>query len=407
MAVWWKTWPLLLLVGACGGSSGAPRNLDSIKSTESPPKRSEVRPAAHGPTNKILLFGGNDGVVVNQIPRARYREDTWIFEPGQGWREVATDTHPSSRARYAMAVDEEGERALLFGGRWRADGEQGDYTLYNDLWQFDFTNDEWSLLWDGRGSGPSPRYYGQGAYDQESNRFYVWGGNTNTDPLAFNITGQLWAWDGQTWERIQTSGQAPSTRSFLGSLHDTVRNNLVIFGGQQGDFYNFAYNDTYSLDLDTGAWTRLHAGRRNSPTTRMHAQLAYDSPNDRYLLFGGHTDFGDQNDLWSMEPEQTTWSEIYFADVLVGGLGCLGNPSEVPQSFVDQDLSAPERRHNAMSAMMHGTLWVFGGIHAECSDHLDDTWRFDFETNQWIELIEATTGESCARRDDDCECLCL
>jgi len=396
-----------LLLCACSLGDGVPRDLDELDSEQTPTKRSEVKPAAHGPTNKILAFGGNDGVVVNQIPRAKYRSDTWLFEPGTGWREVETATHPSARARYAIATDEEGGRALLFGGRWREPGETGDYTLYNDLWQFDFETEEWTQLWDGVGQGPSPRYYGQGAYDAKTGLFYVWGGNTNSDPLIFNITGQLWAWDGKTWERIPTSGDKPSTRSFLGSLHDTLRNDLVIFGGQEGNFVSLAYNDTYRLDLDTGAWERLHAGRRNAPSTRMHAQLSYDVTNDRYVLFGGHTDIGDHNDLWAMDPETHDWSEVYMADVLFGGLGCLDNPSEVPQSFVEQDLSAPERRHNALSVIMHDSLWVFGGIHAECSDHLDDTWRYDLVTNQWVELIEATSGESCLRRADDCECLCI
>jgi hypothetical protein len=28
------------------------------------------------------------------------------------------------------------------------------------------------------------------------------------------------------------------------------------------------------------------------------------------------------------------------------------------------------------------------------------------DTLQWTELIEATTGEACARRGDACDCLC-
>ncbi len=399
--VWMAT---SLLLGACGTP-----DLDALESEATPSKRSEIRPATYEDGNAILIFGGNDGLVVNQIPRARYLDDTWLFEPGVGWTEIDSEQHPSARARYAMAIDEDGGRALLFGGRWRRDGEQGDYTLYNDLWQFDFDSREWTLLNDGRG-GPSPRYYSQGAYDQDSGLFYVWGGNTNSDPLIFNITQQLWAWDGETWDRIETSGDRPSRRSFLGSLHDTLRNRLVIFGGQQGDFVSFAFNDTYALDLNTGVWTELDPGTSFSPTTRMHAQMSYDAQRDRYLLFGGHTDFGDQNDLWSMDPEVGTWGEVYFADVLNNEtvrFGCLGNDSEVPAEYVTQDLSAPERRHNAMTTIMHDSLWVFGGIHAECSDHLDDTWRYDLATDTWVELIEATAGESCLRRQDDCQCLCI
>jgi len=87
-------------------------------------------------------------------------------------------------------------------------------------------------------------------------------------------------------------------------------------------------------------------------------------------------------------------------------LGCAGNPSDVPENYVDQDLSAPERRHRGMFTLMHDSLWVFGGMHAECSDHLDDTWRYPLSGGDWTELIESRSGESCLRRDDDCECLC-
>ena len=58
-----------------------------------------------------------------------------------------------------------------------------------------------------------------------------------------------------------------------------------------------------------------------------------------------------------------------------------------------------------MFTLMH-SIWIFGGMHAECSAHLDDTWRYPLGGGDWTELIEARSGESCLRRDDDCECLC-
>ena len=51
--------------------------------------------------------------------------------------------------------------------------------------------------------------------------------------------------------------------------------------------------------------------------------------------------------------------------------------------------------------------WVFGGMHAECSNQLDDTWRYSIEEGLWSELIASRTWESCLRRNEDCECLCL
>ncbi len=409
---------LAILSGCEGGAEdpgGTPierEELDQITTNVRPSKRSEVRAAVSRSTGSIMIFGGNDGPVVNQFPSPQYLNDTWVFQPGTGWTEATGETRPRKRSRYAVAVDERRNRALLFGGRFRQEGASGDYRLFNDLWEFDFLTRTWRELDGGSGRGkPSPRYYGQGAYDASTDTFYVWGGNVNTSALVFEITEELWAWtDEGGWALLETSGRAPSQRSFLDSAHDTARNELVVFGGQRGDLSSQAYNDTYSLSLETFRWERLHNGRRGqAPSTRMHAPLLYDPTGDRYILFGGHTDVGDQNDLWSFDPEERVWSELRFADELHPevGFGCLGNATEVPADYVSMDLSAPERRHNGMVGLLWDSIWVFGGWHAECSDHLDDTWRFDLRTEEWVELWEAQTGESCLRANQDCECLCL
>jgi hypothetical protein len=409
---------MLLILAGCTGTgtdtadddgTGPPDDLDLITSEDRPDKRSEILAAAHEPTNTLLVFGGNSGVIVDQIPIADFRKDTWIFEPGFGWSQV-TGTSPSKRGRYALSVDEAGNRALLFGGRFREADEGGNYTLFNDLWEFDFLARTWTLLDDGTSNDdPEPRYYANSAWDADAGLLYAWGGNVNTDPLLFEVTDDLFVWDGDRWDLLETSGDAPSSRSFLGSLHDTKRHKLVVFGGQRGDLISQAYNDTYALDLDTLKWAQLHDGVDTPvPSTRMHGHFAYDAPRDRYLLFGGHTDLGDMNDLWAMDPESHVWSRVYIADTFNDvAIGCLGNSREVPDDYVDMDLTAPERRHRGMYALMYDSAWIFGGIHAECSDHLDDTWRFDLVGESWHELIEARSGESCARRQDDCECLCL
>lgn len=383
---------------------------DLITTSVWPSKRSEILAGAHEATNSILIFGGNDGPIVNQIPSARFRNDTWVFEPGVGWAEVQSADAPRKRGRYALSVDDEGNRALLFGGRFRPEDElSGDYTLFNDLWEFDYLSRTWTQVHDGSGTAPPPRYYPASAYDPSTGLFYIWGGSTNTSALVIETADDLWAWDGTSWTEIETSGNPPSPRTFFGSTHDAGRNRIVLFGGQIGDFQSYAYNDTYALDLETHAWERLHNGDRGpAPSTRMHAMMGYDPTRDRVLLWGGHTDIGDLNDLWVMDPETGDWSEERIADELTdAGLGCLGNPSEVPSDFVIQDTTAPERRHRGMFAVMHDNVWIYGGIHSECSDQLDDTWRYDLGGTDWHQLIEATSGESCERRNDDCDCLCI
>ncbi len=384
-------------------------NLDDFELTDRPTKRSEVLAVTEEESGRIMIFAGNEGPIVNQIPRASYLEDTWIFEPGVGWSEIITDEHPSSRGRYAASLDAGGQRALVFGGRWRETGQSGDYQLFNDLWAFDFVSQTWSLLDDGNGTAPAGRYYPASAWDEESKTFYIFGGATNSNPMSINPSREVWSWtDDDGWTELGTSGEPPSRRMFFGNSHDTKRNRLLVMAGQIGDFASLAYNDFFALDLDTLEWTELHDGSGTAPSTRMHPMLNYDPIRDRYLAFGGHTDLGDANDMWSFDPNSGNWELLYEGDVFDNtSLGCLNNSTQVPADYVTQDLSAPERRHRGMHAVLHDNIWIFGGMHSECSDHLDDTWRYSMEDNTWHEVIEARTGESCLRRDEDCSCLCL
>jgi N-acetylneuraminic acid mutarotase len=403
-----RAWLWLGLVG-CGDGIKAPKDLDAISTSSVPSKRSEILAVGDESLNSVLIFGGQDGPIVNQLPSAAFRDDTWIFEPGTGWTEVTADAHPSARGRYAAELDPVNHRVLLFGGRFREANTSGNYEVYNDLWSFDLATRTWSLADDGTAeSAPAGRYYPSSAYDADTGRFYIWGGALNRSSTNINPGDDFWVWDGAAWTELETSGDAPSTRTFLGDTYDPVRKRIVIFGGQRGDFSSLAFQDTYALDVTTGAWTQLHDGSGTAPSTRMHAHLEYDPATDTYLLFGGHTDVGDMNDLWSFDPDTNAWTMVYEADRFTdNGLGCAGNSSEVPADYVEMDLSAPERRHRGMYVRMWNNLWVFGGIHAECSDYLDDTWRYDLAENAWHEVIGANSGEACARSGDDCECLCF
>jgi len=404
------------LISGCGGeghdpdvgATGVTANLSTISRTETPSKRSEILSGVHEPTNSILIFGGNDGPIIDQFPNPHFRNDTWVFEPGVGWAEVPGDG-PRRRGRYSLSVDETGNRALLYGGRFRQQDVGGDYTLYGDLWSFDFLSREWTQL-DNGNNGPPARYYPGSAWVPGEQALYIWGGLTNTNPLQFRVDTALWKWTADDgWSELETTGTPPSPRGFFGATHDTARNELVIFGGQEGNLISQAYHDMFALNLDSREWRELHDGNSNPvPSTRMHSHITYDEANDQYILFGGHTDEGDLNDLWTMDPEVQSWKRYYIADKITGErFGCLEIDSEVPADYVDMDLSAPERRHRGGYALMYDNLWLFGGIHAECSEHLDDTWRFEMATETWHELIEATSGESCARRGDDCACLCI
>lgn len=367
-----------------------------------PTKRSDVQGAWDPATSSFVIFGGDDGPIVNQRPMAAFRDDTWLFVAGEGWVEIE-GAGPSPRARYATAYGD--GQLFLFGGRYRDTGAMGDYTLYADLWAFDFETREWSQLDDG--TGPAARYFATAAYDEGSGTLYVAGGGTNANALRPEAPQDLWAWDGATWREIPTSGAAPSSRLFEAWAHDTSRGQLVAFGGQVGDFFSPAFDELFALDLETGAWTQLDAGGAGGPSGRFNAMMAYDPEGDRYLMFGGHADPGVTNDLWAFDPNGGGWSVLSAGDAFTGEpLGCLGNSAEIPQNYVTQDLEAPERRQGGFFDLHDGQIWLFAG-ESDCSDHLDDIWTYDLATDTWREVLEARSGETCDRRGDDCMCLCL
>jgi len=379
-----------------------------MMSTERPSKRSDIDGVIDHMTGMMVIFGGDDGPIVDQRPRAEFRGDTWVYEPGFGWSEVTSDPQPSARARYAVAYDRNARRMLMFGGRFRTAGTTGDYTLFNELWAFDFASQSWTMLWDGSGAGPAARYWPALAYDDSTDTLFLAGGGLNANALASNPAGDLWSWDGSAWTEIPTSGAAPSTRLFEGWAHDPVRNLLISFAGQVGDFFTPSFDDLHALDLSTGVWTQLDAGG-SGPIGRFNSMLEYDAANDRYLMFGGHADPGVTNDLWAWDAASGGWTELSGGDRFTGApLGCAGvmNMREIPSDYVTVDETTPERRQGGVFRIYEGTVQMFGG-ESDCSDHLDDTWTWDLAAGGWTEIIEARSGEACDRRGDDCMCLCL
>lgn len=402
----------LLSTAACGGGSsdvvdGAPGSADSsVPDDVRPGKRSDVTGVANPATGTIALFGGDNGPIVNQTPSPAYVDDTWVFSPTTGWSEISA-SGPSARGRHAVAFDPNGGRMLVFGGRFRAAGTTGNYTLYNDLWAFEFASGTWAMLHDGSGTAPSRRYFAAAAYDADSSTFYLYGGGTNAAPLSISVATDVWAFDGANWSQVTVTGTAPSSRLFVSYAHDTSRDRLIAFGGQIGDFQTPAMNDLYALDLGTGVWSQLHDGSGTAPRGRFSGMMTYDASGDRYLLMGGHADPGVTNDVWAFDPDGGGWSQLSTGDTFTGAaLGCLNNPREIPEGYVVEDLTSPERRAGGVFAILGGSLYVFGG-ESDCSDHLDDVWSLNLTDATWSELIGARSGESCARRNDDCTCLCL
>jgi hypothetical protein len=194
-------------------------------------------------------------------PSATLFADTWTFD-GTTWSEVKTAGAPPARASATMAFDEKRKVTVLFGGV-SASG------LYDDTWTFD------GRAWTEQHPAhhPGMRQNASMGYDPKSERVILFGGGVSEGPGR----GETWAWDGQDWAQLETSGL--QQRSGAALVYDVGRGALVLVGGYLDLIY---YRDEWEWD-----GSRWRALRGSHPPPVAFAAAAYDPSRAQIVLFGG------------------------------------------------------------------------------------------------------------------------
>lgn len=129
-------------------------------------------------------------------------------------------------------------------------------------------------------SRPGVRNAHAAAYDVRTHSLIVFGGAT-----ASEVRADLWRWHAGSWHSSAANGPGP--RTFPAMAYDSVRGEVVLFGGSPVLFGDGG--TTPGLLADT--WIlRGHRWRRVSasgPGPRAEAGVAYDPRRGRTVLFGG------------------------------------------------------------------------------------------------------------------------
>lgn len=258
---------------------------------------------------RTILFGGDslDGTVFG---------DTWAWD-GDNWTQVA-DIGPDPRATHALAYDSIRNRTVLFGGSVNGVSVQ-------DTWEW--ADDAWTQVQD---TGPSERSDHAMVFDSVRGRVLLFGGG----PAGGTALNDTWEWDGADWVQVQDTG--PSARRGHAMAFDTPRARTVLFGGLD-EASSAALADTWEYDGSADSWTQvadigpdacyraalvfkkgrcglfggasattggspppvlfgltwewdgaLWTARQDiGPGPRVGHAVAYDTPRDRVVLFGG------------------------------------------------------------------------------------------------------------------------
>lgn len=349
----------------------------------------------------VYMFFGDDNFAINCNPAGpSFVDEIWAFDTSTRlWTPIQGQgmALPLARSRSLAAWDATNNRAVVFGGRWRA-GTSGPYTYLDDLWAFDPATDIWTELSAlSSPQGPSGRMNFSMKADPARSRILIHGGGT-TDFISFFPNNETWAFDltNNTWSQIGTTGAPPPERLFHSAAIDESRGRLYVFGGAGADAListNF-YRDLWMLDFASDLWTEIPTNAMTFPPGLIKAELAYDAVRDRLLLMGGHddTNLGITNRLYSFDLVTQTWNTEIVGDVY-------NQPPngfcDFPAEFTIYDSCSPERRESHLFLIEGDNAWMFGG-RTDCG-LANDTWRLDLTNDSWRRINDSQSGMTCYR----------
>lgn len=280
----------------------------------------------------IVAFSGN---------RELGYVETWEYD-GTDWGQVTTADMPSGRSDATIAYDAGRGVTVLWGG-----SSYGGFEPLDDTWEYDGT--DWRQVTTAQ---RPPATYGHSmAYDPDRAVTVVYG----VLPTGFDT----WEYDGTTWRQVTTAQHPPA--DFNGGLaYDEARNRMVHFGGLESSFNNG--DETWYYDGTD--WLRAPMAGATEP--RDGHDMVYDSARGLVVAFGGIGDaeLVNRQEGETLELVGDRWRKI-------------GTP-----------VSPPARTHTALAYdRERGVVVLHGGMTAQESEPLEDTWLYDGAT--WREVSTA------------------
>ncbi|MEM4160656.1 MAG: kelch repeat-containing protein, partial [Thermoplasmata archaeon] len=262
---------------------------------------------------------------------------------------VTGAVRPPARAYAGFTYDQNAQKFVLFGGY--------DGTSYlADTWAYDAITQTWTQRFPP--AAPPARYRCELVYDNLNKLCVLFGGYSAQAPTYLN---DVWFYNYSTNTWIPK--YAPPTARYGYSMvyHETAQK-FVLFGGYDG----VARGDTWIYDPSAGTWTNVTPG--TSPTPRYYAAMAYDSSTQQILLFGGYSGSVYLSDTWIYNLTTNTWTQ------------------KLPSA-------APSGREGASLAYNGSAncFILFGGYNGT---YFNDTWTYTISTNTWTNKSPAIAPPS-------------
>lgn len=308
------------------------------------------------------IFGGS-GQWDNPLGNGALN-DLWKFNPSTGrWTWVSGDltfNPPGSSGPFNSPSTSYRPQGRLFcsmwcdkqGNLWVFGGYFGNNSKLGDLWKFNPSTSEWTLVAPASTSNPPPTNRAT-SWTDNNGIFWLYGGDG-----SFGAIDGLWKFDPASLEwTLVNGGYSP-----------------YFYSGPIGSF-----------------GTQGVAAATNTPGPREAAASWVDKDNNLWL-FGGTPYFDLYNDLWKYSPITNQWTWMSGS-----------NSSGAATVFGTQGTASPGNTPGARSASIgfhttDGKLWLFSGIGNTAvpglsSGLLNELWSYDIGTGLWTWMAGETALE--------------
>ncbi len=291
-----------------------------------PPPPRHDHTALYDPVrDRIVVFGGRDG--------ANHFNDVWTLSltGTPTWSALApSGTPPAGRYSHTAIYDPIRDRMVVFGG-------SDSLSNFNDVWALSLSeNPEWSEIIP-TGSLPTTRLGHTAIYDPNGDAMVTFAGS---DSSYRNDLWTLSLGPDPAWSELTPSGTPPDARGWHTAIWDPARGRMVVFGGWDGS----CRSDAWALTLTGGAAWNAIVPAGTSPSARFSHTAVYDPARDEMVVFGGDDGGGYRDDLWLLK-----WTSPVSVPSGAAALSRrfeLSLPRPNPsrgQSFVDFELQEPAR----------------------------------------------------------------
>tara|TARA_R110002072_G_scaffold273219_3_gene433744 strand:+ start:23837 stop:25219 length:1383 start_codon:yes stop_codon:yes gene_type:complete len=190
--------------------------------------------------------------------------------------------------------------------------------------------------------------------------YYMYGGQTGA---AFAGNDELWSYDGTTWTMLTASGASAGTRTGAVGTFDILRGKFVVFGGHNTNGVSGNHdNDTWEWDATNG-WVNVTPAT-GSPDPRWLVNNSVYIPGLGMVFHGGAAWDATGASYQSTE----TWAWTGTAWALLSSSGPASQNAMMEYRSIQGDL------------ILHGGQNMLG-----------ETWRFDFGTGTWTQLVTGGT----------------